>query len=130
MTEAHRSADPKAIAADIAREYREDASRWTQGAFARAAPEDSYDGEQMGLGNPLDSRAVCWCLRGAIDKRTGNSDSLAWPTYQAFDEALGYAVGGRMLGDNEPLWFVRWNDAPGRTVGEVIELCEKVARGY
>lgn len=106
--------DPKAIAADIAREFREDSKRWTKGYWARDA-----EGVRVNLNSPL---AVCWCLRGAIDKRVPQ-DVSAVPVYEAFDAALG-PVGGVPEGD---LAFVRWNDASKRTIQEVIDLCEKVA---
>lgn len=107
------STEPKIIAADIAREFREDSKRWTQGHWAR-----TESGERCTENH---QKAACWCLRGAIDKRTPN-DPLA--VYVAFDAALGHTLKPGMR-----LEFVDWNDEPGRTVGEVIELCEKVANG-
>lgn len=103
------------IAADIARDFREDASRWTQRAWSRDA---------NGVGTYEHSEdAVCWCLRGAIDIRL-DPDAAAGPILSAFDRALGYEPED----DDDTLRFVAWNDAPGRTVGEVIALCDKVAQ--
>ena len=121
MTETHPTTEnltPQQIAADVAREYREDLRRWTQGHWAR-------DANGYGVGT-RDSRAVCWCLRGAIDKRLQGSDQPTFDAiYRAFDKAIGCAwEEGRT--DNH-VHFVAWNDRPGRTVREVIELCEKVA---
>lgn len=108
---------PQAIAADIAREYREDATRWTQGDWSR-----DRDGNGRGSNSP---DAVCWCLRGAIMKRKPDV-LLATRTYLTFDAALGHTRDPNDPEDTH-LYFVAWNDKPGRTVAEVIELCNKVA---
>lgn len=113
MTDA-RTTDPKNVAADIAREYREHAERWTQGWYAKTA-----EGKDCGPTNP---NAVCWCLRGAIEKRVGEGDE-GIPIFEAFDRALGFQ-------DSEnTLHFIAWNDDPERKVSEVIALCEAVASG-
>jgi len=103
---------PQVVAADIAREFREDARRWTQKACARDGNGYSCDEN--------DSAAVCYCLRGAINKRVSWDNDLNHEVCQAFDIALGHEP-------TETYRFVAWNDSPGRTVGEVIGLCEKVA---
>lgn len=105
-------ASPQAVAADIAREYRGDAAKWTQGWYAK-----TNEGLEVESDHP---KAVCWCLRGAIDKRVKHCSAAYNEVLQAFEEALGYAY------DNCSLHFVGWNDTPGRTVGEVIELCDRV----
>lgn len=105
---------PQEIAADIARMYREDASRWIQGWLARDAQgNDVYE---------YSPTAVCWCLRGAIDLRARDGGVLASETYQAFDDEIG----GRT--DPGNVAFVKWNDEPDRTIVDVINLCDKVAR--
>jgi hypothetical protein len=112
---------PEAVAADIAREYRENASHWTQGWIAR-------DREGADLWYVKDPSAVCWCLRGAIDKRIDPwTGAIAFPIYLAFDRALGFNIASE--DEHGTLHFVRWNDRPGRTVGDVIALCEAVAHG-
>lgn len=113
---APQSNDPKTVAADIAREYREDAARWTRGWYARNAL-----GKQCGVDDPL---AVCWCLRGAIEKRVGDGDE-SLIVMRAFDEALGF----QWHDGNNEVQFVNWNDHPTRTVGEVIALCDAVTNG-
>jgi len=109
------SNDPKTVAADIAREFREHPAHWTQDYICKDA-----DGEDWM--DPTNPDAVCWCLRGAIDKRVIHG---AGPIYLAFDRALGHQIASEA--EHETLHFVEWNDKPGRTVAEVIELCERVA---
>lgn len=103
---------PQQVAADIAREYREDAARWTQDWYAKDA-----NGEECSSRDPI---AVCWCLRGAIERRVGDWGDET-QTFRAFDAALGHEP------EENHLYLVEWNDEPGRTVAEVIALCEKVA---
>lgn len=110
------------LAAEIAEEFRADATRWTQEELARDAnglPIDDIDDPM------LSPQAVCWCLRGAIDKRLNRFGGRSGDVYLAFDRALGHKF---TIRDHDHLEFVPWNDAPGRTVAEVIALCEKVAR--
>lgn len=106
---------PQQIAADIARDFRTDNSRWTQGSFAKAK-----DGLPVGPRHPA---ATCFCLAGAIKVRipaeTIYDDNLRSRTYGAFNDAV---EGDRDSGD-----FIDWNDVLGRKVTEVIELCDKVA---
>lgn len=110
------------VAADIAREFREDASRWTQEEMARDASGSAIDA----LDEPeLAEQAVCWCLRGAIDKRLPHFGGRSGPVYLAFDRALGHSI--KSEAEHDTLEFVKWNDAPGRTVADVIALCERVA---
>jgi len=108
---------PQAVAADIAKEFREDHTRWTQRWYARLSANPLG-----GSCGPHHEKAVCWCLRGAIDKRfpTDVDVETLWPIYEAFDKALDRTLENR-------LHFVDWNDDPKRTIGEVIALCEKVA---
>lgn len=98
--------DPREIAADIARELREHPERWTKGRDAR-------DREGRAV-CPTDPSAVCWCLIGHCDRR---SDAYA---YVEFREIAKRFVEGRVL--------TFWNDHPSRTVDDVIELCDKVAK--
>jgi hypothetical protein len=92
------------VAADIAAELRITASRWTAESNARDAC-----GTHTGVKN---SDAVCWCLFGHILRRCGDrAESIAY----AMQEIAGIPS------------IVAWNDKPGRTVAEVIDLCEKIA---
>lgn len=108
---------PQQVAADIAREFRQDATRWTQRWYAKDAfGSDVYED---------DPSAVCWCLRGAIDKRCLSqmaNERLALRTYEAFDSVLSLPPN-----DDDRLSFIKWNDDPKRTVVEVIALCDRVA---
>lgn len=99
--------DPKEIAADIARELREHPERWTQGRDAR-------DSRGAGV-DYSDPSAVCWCLAGHVDRR-GDVNA-----YVAFRVLLRRFIGNSVTP-------VSWNDTKGRTVDEVIELCERIAR--
>jgi hypothetical protein len=92
------------IAADIARELREDPTRWTQKASAR---------DTTGYGvAPASEKACAWCLYGHIERRN------AYQTIEHF----------RALDSCMPLGCtISWNDAPERTVDDVIALCDKVA---
>lgn len=114
----HQFTTPQQVAADIAREYREDARRWTQLTWARRSFERFANSCNYDSGE-----AVCWCLRGAVNKRVGLG-SLEMATLEAFDAALGDPPDDALDGD---ILCVRWNDAKGRTVEEVIALCDKVA---
>lgn len=107
--------DVKTIASEIAKEYREHPTHWTQGHWAR--------NELGGYTDYNSETAVCWCLRGAIDKRLSCGSSAASELYSLFE----LAVSGVRMSDDGHLEFVDWNDEPGRTVQEVIALCEKVA---
>lgn len=113
MTE-HKSADPKAIAVDIARELREHPERWIQGYWGRTKDHRST--------RSWDPEAVCWCLGGLINKHFGH-DRLVndenGPTWSAFRALIPLSES-----------IEDWNDREFRKVEEVIELCEAVANGY
>ena len=108
------------IAKAIAAEYRRDAARWTQGTWAR-----DKDGDAV---SARDENAVCWCLRGAIEKHiTFEPYVTEEDCYFAFDLALGFDH-AKTPSDDE-YHFVYWNDRPQRKVQEVIALCDEVANG-
>lgn len=107
---------PQQVAADIAREYRANHCLWTQKVLGR-------DSDGVNTYDATDPRAVCWCLRGAIDRRLPTGSFAAQRVYEAFDRAIGR----EWAPDDDAVYFVDWNDSPGRTVEEVIELCEQVA---
>lgn len=87
------------VAADIARELRSNPAAWHQGWFSNS---------REGLSSP---DATSWCLSGHLLRR---GHQLSWPIYGVFEAAAGNRV-------------CSWNDTPGRTVEEVIELCDRVA---
>lgn len=74
------SSDPKAIAADIARELREHPERWTTGWCARdeSGSGTSYD----------DDDAVCWCLMGHIMRRAPEADVYVIGPHSSLPSAL------------------------------------------
>ena len=102
---------PQEIAADIARELRENAKCWTRGCLARNQHGDGVDANSK--------HAVSWCLIGHIIKRTERSQGLVigrfCPTLHAF---LGECTTEMSLSE--------WNDSR-RSVNSIIKLCEKVA---
>lgn len=98
-----------ATAADVARKllafYGGDASRWTQGAFAR-----NRSGEDV---HPAHPAATCWCEMGARD-------------------ALRIPRAARIAYYNMWITQFQWrpvafNDAPGRTFAEVVAMLERIA---
>lgn len=106
----------KKIAAEIAAELKEHPEHWTQGAYAK------LDG-----GKPCDvtePEARYWCILGLIGKRLpiGASillqDRIAAGFINAISEKDWRADDFKMLS--------RWNDRHGRTVQDVISLCERV----
>lgn len=103
--------DPKAIAADIAKELREHPDHWTTGTCARDAQGDIVASD--------DDEAVCWCLMGHILKRIPNVDAYKFGT--PFFAAVG------LNWDDDDVGFSDLND--GKTVEQIIDLCEKVANG-
>lgn len=98
------------IAADIAKELREHPERWFQGALVKFA-----DGASTSTGaGLLRDDAVCWCLEGHICKRVDSE--VRWVAMGDFRDAA------KITGS---LNF--WNDERGRTVKDVIALCDEVA---
>lgn len=96
----------KEIVADIARELRAHPERWCQGPSAMNA-----EGHEVGSN---EDDAVAWCLEGHVWART-QMFALPVSTFFLLRAALGQEV------------LFSWNDAPGRTVSDVIQLCEKAA---
>ena len=84
-----------------------DPARWTQGHAAR-----KEDGHPVGA---RDARACRWCLLGAIEF------VYIWPdTDDAMSRAAreAHAAGGLLS---------NWNDAPGRTHAEVVDICRRAS---
>jgi hypothetical protein len=79
---------------------------WTQGEYAR-------DAEGSPLGDVKDPAAVCWCMEGAIH----------WlaPSGEIADEAFWLCM------RSVPSTVFEFNDAPGRTVAEVIAQLREAA---
>lgn len=98
---------PQEIAKSIADELRQHPERWAQGANGYSAD-----------GNAVTSRsqnAVCWCLIGHIRRRDPDGR-----VPRELRSALMRETGFRVVAD--------WNDKQGRTVAEVIALCDKVSQ--
>lgn len=94
------------IAAEIGKELTEHPERWTQDCYAR-----NQKGESCATDSP---RAVCWCILGELSLRAPESYGL----WESFARTSGFKDSNELA---------EWNDAPGRTVAEVIALCEQVA---
>ena len=69
---------------------------------------------------PLNSRAVAWCMEGAIRCAAGDPNTTA---LSGLSDAAWKAVVG--LG---PVNNILWNDAPERTAEEVALRLEEAAR--
>lgn len=106
------SAYVQAIAADIARELRDNPNAWlrSQSDIAKSA---------SGRGCYFDSKtAVCWTLDGHIYKRIPKDVVDLYPHIER--------LFARFVRGN----FVFWMDAPKRTVAHIIALCEKVVNAH
>ncbi len=78
---------------------------WCQESFAKTKTGNIVYGD--------DPAAVCWCLDGAIDAACGRLHS---------DEKENITAKLREKIDN----YIGWNDTPGRTQQEVIDLLESI----
>jgi hypothetical protein len=88
---------------------------WTQGKFARAD-----DGERVEV---MADDAACFCTLGAVYRIT---DRLPGICEERAVDALARAVGG--CADVTAAAHVAvWNDAPGRTLPEVLAAFERAA---
>jgi len=93
------------IAADIARELRDDPARWTQAAYAR---------DHRGYPIQHDAKTACtWCLMGHVKKRVTPHEEVVTSLY-LLRNAIGTST-------------AEWNDVHDRTVQEVVELCDRIA---
>jgi hypothetical protein len=97
------------IAADIAKELRENPGNWCKVTIARDEHGRTVD--------PLDEAACCWCLLGHFEKRLDGS----WePAITPFVRELERQ---RKIGS-----VALFNDAPSTGIDDVIALCDLVAR--
>lgn len=95
----------KELAKQMADFYRSNPGSWTQGAAAR-----DKDGHEVGFFRP---EATQWCLVGLANRFCPGDNIQRLRLYEA--------VTGSELDQD------KWNDAPGRTVEEVIEKLELVS---
>lgn len=93
---------PQELAKSIADELRSDPTRWSQGS-AVALDKDGR------IVRAEDPSAISWCIIGHALKRNAE-----------LPDEFRIQAGEKMIG-------CVWNDAPGRTVADVIALCDKVA---
>jgi hypothetical protein len=109
VTDEQYLAKAREIAADIARELRTSPGRWGQGWFWIDA-----DGAHVRTAE----EGVCFCLAGMIHARLGTENqALTTSVFDVFEANL----------PSDDVNIATWNDTPGRTPEDVIELCEKVA---
>ncbi len=92
------------IAKSIAEELREHPERWCQGR--------PYQDANGNISSPISAHSCC--LLGHI--WLAGDDGDLERTFRAALPTFEYSI-------------AHWNDAPDRTVEEVIQLCEKVAAG-
>lgn len=116
-------------AIDIARGVRDlfrDEDKWMQGDFAI-----TDDGEDC---DPVDDRASCFCLQGAIDRvsgtdffSSGDMDANAFPEVARAAKAFSDVISETGLsGVSEYGRIVTFNDDEATTVEMIQEVCEKV----
>jgi len=110
--------DVQSLAHRIATELRTHPEHWTQGEFARDA-----QGGKVDYRSPA---AVCWCLHGFIRRELAVpiGGSTASEILSAFEQA---AIGKPYIRDVSGLGFVAWQDEQGRTVADIIAVCDLVA---
>lgn len=111
------------ILLDIAAELRDHPESWCQ--YELAVDQDGHplrtsDEGETDIYHPA---AVAWCLAGhlllrEVDEENDLSIRTAWAVLH---ETVRQLTGGRL--DH----FVSYNDEPGRTVSDIIKLCELAA---
>lgn len=112
---------------------------WMQGDYASNYTEN----DTLGLIDPFDERANCFCLQGAVDKVSGFAFFSGDHTREVFEkqpeiakiavtmlltlEERGEAV-DRVEYDllDRFLPIARWNDKPARTIDEVRGFVDEV----
>lgn len=99
---------------NCARAWRDGAIGWTQLAMARDG-----SGEKIGIMHPdrgvLDPTIVEVCSAGAVARQTEKMDDLFYAAKHALERLTRVSI-------------LTWNDEPGRTVEEVIDLFEETAK--
>lgn len=88
---------------------------WTQKAWARTPEGDGV--------SPVDRRAYCWCMVGALRKVLGYDPLSARPPTRFFTDEPAYKRLVKRFGPALGLW----NDAPERTQAEVVAALRKAA---
>lgn len=119
--------DVRTVALSIAEELKAHPERWTQGVYARDADGKETDNH---TGN-----VQCRCIMGHIFSRfptmahCSDEDIRVMRVMQSQFNIVVSAAYTRtdLNGFKEPSAIVNFNDTPGRTVAEIIAVCEKVA---
>jgi hypothetical protein len=115
-----RTMDAQSVARVIAAELREYPWRWTQGVYARDAQDEEVEHDS--------AAAVCWCLHGFIRhvlQLPASGEFTPTAILSAFEQA---AVGKSYDPvTSAEVAFVDWQDAKGRTVADIIAVCDLVA---
>jgi hypothetical protein len=93
------------------------AEGWTQGAFARVTHGWSCKADS--------ERACCWCILGALARAVGVPDVSHFQPDAHRTRPAWFAEGLLEGKVDEPL--PEWNDAPGRTIEQVLGLLDAVA---
>lgn len=115
-TEHHNSASLVAAVLRRAAERVERPGAWIKGAFAADA-----GGALVAASDP---EAVCWCTAGAIGAEAHAADPVhPGPIYVRAKAA----VTARLLHDDATIAIGEWNDAPERTLSDVVALLRSVA---
>jgi hypothetical protein len=107
---------------NCARDWRDGTIGWTQKAMARNGSGDrtSIMYSEDGTLNPTVAEV---CSAGAVVWQTRKMHDLFYAAKRALENKLGtYPVMGL------PYGLLAWNDEPGRTVEEVIDLFEETAK--
>jgi hypothetical protein len=99
---------PQELLAAVADHFEAHPEAWTQGAFARDAAGDD-------LIRPVDRDAVCWCVSGALYKFAMGSEETRRAAWGRLHTAVGTMV-------------TVFNDAPDRTVADVVAKLREAAR--
>jgi hypothetical protein len=84
---------------------------WHQGGYATAPAADGGTRDTC----PTDPNATCFCVFGAMRRVLNLGDNV--PIYSSHAYRTARNLLSNVIGDRRP---AEWNDAPGRTKGEVV----------
>jgi hypothetical protein len=100
---------PSKVARKVARAilklYQGDKTRWTQGLYAK-----DKEGHDV---SPLSRKAVCWCLLGALEKVSSDTDTM-YDLQNAFQEVRSTNV-------------LNYNDTPKRRFTDIVKTLTLIA---
>lgn len=107
-----------------ARAWRDGTIGWTQKTMARDGSGDKIS--TMCPGGVLDPAIAEVCSAGALVWQTKKASDLFYAAKNALDKKL--VKRAQEEGLTYPFSLPLWNDMPGRTVEEVIDLFEATAK--